>query len=272
MSTDDAGSPAAGTGPPTDPGRPSCPADARPLSLPSLGTHPKIKDVIYQRLRERIVFGNVRSGDRLIEADLAAQFGVSKTPVREALLTLEAEGLVILRPHRGAEVSRLSVAEWTDLIYLRDVLEVGALGEIMAGMTEAHEAEAEAALADMTAAWDGEDYLRYRRAQRRLHAIILGVPGFPSLVETAVQLNDRLDRYGRMLATHDRTHWAGDLEMNRRRLELIRRRDAEAYAEMIRRRHRNATSLIALLASESASPSRPRPPGHSRRPPGAPPP
>src|SRR5215470_8320700 len=109
---------------------------SRLLSLPSLGGHPKIKDVIYQELRERIVFGGFLPGDRLIEADLAARFGVSKTPVREALLSLEGEGLVVLRPHRGAEVTRLSVAEWSDLIFLRDVLEVGALDAIMASMTD----------------------------------------------------------------------------------------------------------------------------------------
>ena len=227
------------------------PDGARPLSLPSLGTHPKIKDVIYQELRERIVFGNIAPGDRLIEADLAARFGVSKTPVREALLTLEAEGLVILRPHRGAEVSRLSVTEWTDLIYLRDVLEVGALNEIMAGMTDAHFVEADAALADMTAACNAQDYLTYRRAQRRLHAIILGVPGHPSLPEAAVQLNDRLDRYGRMLVTRDPAHWAGDLEMNRHRLKLIREHDTASYVAMIRGRHANATPLIEQFAGES---------------------
>src|SRR5262245_25650567 len=101
--------------------------EARTLSLPSLGGHPKIKDVIYQELRERIVFGGFAPGDRLVEAELANRFGVSKTPVREALLTLEGEGLVVLRPHRGAEVTRLSVDEWNDLIFLRDAIEVGAL-------------------------------------------------------------------------------------------------------------------------------------------------
>src|SRR5215207_2153935 len=111
---------------------------ARVLSLPSLGGHPKIKDVIFQELRERIVFGGFAPGDRLVEAELASRFGVSKTPVREALLTLEGEGLVVLRPHRGAEVTRLSVDEWNDLIFLRDVLEIGALDAIIESMTAAH--------------------------------------------------------------------------------------------------------------------------------------
>jgi DNA-binding GntR family transcriptional regulator len=236
------------------------PADqARVLSLPSLGDHPKIKDVIYQELREQIAFGDFSPGDRLTEADLATRFGVSKTPVREALLTLEAEGLVVLRPHRGAEVSRLTAEEWSELIFLRDALEVGALDEIIAAMTEAHFAAAEAALIEMADAWAEHDYRRYRRVQRQLHAIILGAPGYTALKETAMQLNDRLDRYGRLLVTRDQARWADDLEMNRRRIELIRQRDARTYARMIKGRHADGTRIIARLTGQSERESRPGP-------------
>jgi len=212
--------------------------------FPSLGAHPKIKDVICQALREWIVFGEATPGDRLVEADLAARFGVSKTPVREALLTLEGEGLVTLRPHRGAEVSRLSVEEWHDLIFVRDALEIGALDEIVASMTDAHFETAERHLAEMEAAVAEGNYRHYRQAQRRLHATILGAPGRPSLPEMAVQLNDRLDRYGRILTTRDPAHWARDLDMNRARLDLIRKRDTVTYARLIRERHGEATAFL----------------------------
>ena len=95
---------------------------ARALSLPSLGSHPKIKDVIYQSCASGSRSAT-SSRDRLVEADLAMRFGVSKTPSARRL-TLEADGLVVLRPHRGAEVSRLTAEEWSDLIFLRDALEV----------------------------------------------------------------------------------------------------------------------------------------------------
>jgi len=236
------------------------PADPlRALSLPSLGTHPKIKDVIYQELRERIAFGDFEPGDRLVEADLATRFGVSKTPVREALLTLEADGLVVLRPHRGAEVSRLTAEEWSDLIFLRDALEIGALDEIMAKMTKADFAEAEAALISMADAWAEHDYRRYRRVQRQLHAIILGAPGYATLKETALHLNDRLDRYGRLLVTRDQARWADDLEMNRRRIELIRQRDVKSYTRMIKGRHADSTRTVRKLTGESEAESRPGP-------------
>jgi DNA-binding GntR family transcriptional regulator len=169
---------------------------------------------------------------------------VSKTPVREALLTLEGEGLITLRPHRGAEVSRLSVDEWHDLIFVRDALEVGALEDIVASMTDAHFDTAYRHLAEMEVAVAEGNYRQYRQAQRRLHATILGAPGYPSLPEMAVQLNDRLDRYGRILTTRDPAHWARDLEMNRLRLDLIRKRDTATYAQLIRGRHAEATLFL----------------------------
>ena len=220
-------------------------------ALPSLGDRPTIKDEIYAALRERIVFGEIGPGDRLVETDLAARFGVSKTPVREALLMLEAEGLVRLRAHRGAEVSRLTREEWDDLIYLRDVLEIGALDDIVASMTVSDFAIAEEALAAMEAAFAAHDYRRYRLAQRRLHATILGAPGHPSLPAAAVRLNDRLDRYGRILTTRDPDGWAADLEMNRRRLALIRRGDTATYARMIRAHHAEAGPILAAVAGLS---------------------
>jgi DNA-binding GntR family transcriptional regulator len=218
--------------------------DGDATSFPSLGRHPKMKDIICQTLREWIVFGDATPGDRLVETDLAARFNVSKTPVREALLTLEAEGLVTLRPHRGAEISRLSLDEWRDLICLRDAIEVGALDDIVASMTAAHFEAAERCLADMETAFNEGDYRHYRQAQRRLHATILGALGRPSVPETAVQLNDRLDRYGRILTTRDPGGWARDLAMNRQRLELIRTGDTATYTRLIRGRHAEATAML----------------------------
>lgn len=214
------------------------------LELPSVGDHPTMKDRVYRELRERIVLGDLRPGDRLIEADLAARFGISKTPVREALLTLEAEGFVTLRAHRGAEVSRLSVGEYRDLQYARDALEFGALPDIVGSITDAELAEGREHLAEMVAAHADDDYRRYRRAQRRLHRVLLSAAGYATLVTMAVELNDRLDRYGQLLLAHNRERWAGDLEFNRLRLELVGRRDADAAIKLVRDRH--ASGIAAL--------------------------
>lgn len=77
-----------------------------------------LRDVVYETLRQKILKGELKPGERLIEVTLAERLGVSRTPVREAVHKLEQEGLVIMLPRRGAQVATISEKD------LRDVLEV----------------------------------------------------------------------------------------------------------------------------------------------------
>jgi DNA-binding GntR family transcriptional regulator len=78
-------------------------------------------------IRQRIVFGDIALGSSLSENTLAAELGVSKTPVREALLQLKSEGLVSIQPQRGSFVFEMSASEIVQLGELRETLEVSAL-------------------------------------------------------------------------------------------------------------------------------------------------
>lgn len=80
----------------------------------------------YSQIRQAIVEGRYRPGQRLIEQRIAEQFSLSRTPVREALRRLEAEGLVLSEPNRGAIVRTLSMADVSDLYGLRARLEAYA--------------------------------------------------------------------------------------------------------------------------------------------------
>ncbi|MGL4443996.1 MAG: GntR family transcriptional regulator, partial [Alsobacter sp.] len=77
--------------------------------------HRKKADLVYEHLREQIVNGTYAPGQRLTLADLAADLGLSHMPVREALLTLEREGLLESEPHKGMRVSRVSLSDATEL-------------------------------------------------------------------------------------------------------------------------------------------------------------
>lgn len=77
----------------------------------------------YQALRELVLEGDYGPGSRLKEAEIASRLGVSRTPVREALLQLEVEGLVELIPNRGAVVRELSRADVHEILVLRAILE-----------------------------------------------------------------------------------------------------------------------------------------------------
>lgn len=93
-------------------------------SLPVVGAHQlPLTDVVRDALREAILDGRFKPGDRLVEGRLATLFGVSRNPVREALKTLANEGIVTIAPRRGAVVAELSPGEAAEVIELRAALE-----------------------------------------------------------------------------------------------------------------------------------------------------
>src|SRR5919201_6943356 len=78
---------------------------------------------VYERLRAEIGSGQLRPGEQVVEARLAAELGVSKTPVREALIRLQRDGLVEIEPYRGARVRELSPRDVHEILELRRLLE-----------------------------------------------------------------------------------------------------------------------------------------------------
>jgi DNA-binding GntR family transcriptional regulator len=82
-----------------------------------------LADKIADRLRDSIVLGQLPSGMRLVETELAAQFGVSRNTLREALRTLQRENLITSRPHKGTYVASLTDQEIFELVSIRSVLE-----------------------------------------------------------------------------------------------------------------------------------------------------
>jgi len=86
-------------------------------------TYVNIQDAVVNRIRNMILSGRLKPGDRLRQDELAKTFGVSTMPIREALRQLQAEGLVVFRPRRGATVARPSVSEYEEVYLIREALE-----------------------------------------------------------------------------------------------------------------------------------------------------
>ncbi|HTN98462.1 MAG TPA: GntR family transcriptional regulator, partial [Nordella sp.] len=103
--------------------------------------HRTIASAVVDALRRRILDGEFAAGAQLRQDSLAKEFGVSRIPIREALLQLDAEGLVKILPHRGAVVSELSVAEIKELFDLRALLEPRLLRLSAPHLTEKDYAE-----------------------------------------------------------------------------------------------------------------------------------
>ena len=93
------------------------------LSKINLNDYKPLREVIFNSLREAIIIGELRPGERLMEVQLAEKMGVSRTPVREAIRKLELEGLVDMVPRKGAHVAELSVKDIMDVLEVRASLD-----------------------------------------------------------------------------------------------------------------------------------------------------
>jgi len=93
------------------------------LAKVNLNDYKPLRDVIFDTLREAIIVGELKPGERLMEVQLAERMGVSRTPVREAIRKLELEGLVEMLPRKGAHVADLSVKDIMDVLEVRATLD-----------------------------------------------------------------------------------------------------------------------------------------------------
>jgi DNA-binding GntR family transcriptional regulator len=87
-------------------------------------TYGNVQDAVVDGIRDMILQGHLKPGDRLRQDELADAFGVSTMPIREALRQLQAEGLVLFRPRRGAIVASVSVSEYEEIYRIREELEI----------------------------------------------------------------------------------------------------------------------------------------------------
>jgi DNA-binding GntR family transcriptional regulator len=137
-------------------------------------------ELAYEQIRTAIVEGRYRPGQRLVEQHIAAEFDLSRTPVREALRRLDSEGLVVIERNRGAIVRTVSMTEIADLYQLRGRLESYA-AELAATRASAPEIQeirdAVEGFGDVHGAANHDDIERIRTlnlANRRIHDAILG--------------------------------------------------------------------------------------------------
>ena len=93
------------------------------LGRVKLSDYKPLREVIFTTLREAIIMGELKPGERLMEVQLAQKMGVSRTPVREAIRKLELEGFVNMIPRKGAHVAKLSVKDIMDVLEVRASLD-----------------------------------------------------------------------------------------------------------------------------------------------------
>jgi DNA-binding GntR family transcriptional regulator len=162
-------------------------------------------EVVYRRLKTDIITGALPPDSRLVELAIAADFGVSRTPVREALKRLAAENLVFADPSRGMVVHRPDAAEIEDVFVVREVLDGLAAQLAALRIAPSELSKLELIIESMSSAIADDRREQIIAANQRFHDVIYGAAGNPVLARVASELRDYVRRYSTLpFASPDR--------------------------------------------------------------------
>ncbi|MEU0039763.1 MULTISPECIES: GntR family transcriptional regulator [unclassified Streptomyces] len=202
-----------------------------------------VRERVLAELRQEIIAGRLRPGDRLVERELAERFGVSRVPVREAIRALVAEGFVHFETPRRAVVRRLTPTDVAELFELREALEVYAAGLAAARATPRDLAEVEELLDRAAVATEAGDAEVITDINSRLHERILAMADNSLLVSVLEPVAGRL----RWL-TRQNEEWTQLLLEHRELYEAIASGDPErARAHALTHVRTNYRSTVRQL-------------------------
>ncbi|MFC5430172.1 GntR family transcriptional regulator [Paraburkholderia sp.] len=157
-----------------------------------------VADAAADELRRRIMSGEYPEGFQLKQDALAVEMGISRIPIREALVQLEGEGLVKSVPHKGAVVSELSISEIAELFELRGLLEPRLLKKSVPKLTPADFDEMDGIIAEYRRELHAQHQARWGELNTRLHAILMSKADQPRTLAIVNSLLQQTDRYTRL--------------------------------------------------------------------------
>lgn len=154
-----------------------------------------LRDVVFKTLRQAILTGELKPGERLMEIHLANKLGVSRTPIREAIRQLELEGLVIMVPRKGAMVASITQKSMTDVLEVRLALEKLAVSLASERITEEQKQKLKDALLNFEEKTGNGDASEIAKADVAFHDVIFEATGNMRLGQLVNNLAEQMYRY-----------------------------------------------------------------------------
>jgi DNA-binding GntR family transcriptional regulator len=213
------------------------------MSLPIVSRR-LLRDKAYAVLRDAIVSGALGPGQLIRDADLAAQVGLSRTPVREALARLVDEGLVESKPNAYTRVTPLNRRDCEEAFVMLRALHVLAVREALPRMTTQDVARMRAANAAFAAALDAGAVEAALAADDEVHAVVVEAAGNRTLAATLERLAPRIRRLERLRFAS--LPGGESIEVHERIAQACADRDADRAARLV---HDNWDSLGRLIES-----------------------
>jgi len=234
-----------------------------PGALAPLPRSTTTSDLVVEAIRTAILSGQLKPGDTLVERRLAEQLGVSKTPVREALIALSAAGLVNVTPNRGTVVRALDAEDVRQAYEVRALLEPWAVARTVRRAGEAAAVSARAALTEAARHRSGSDHVPLSLANRRFHRALYAGCG-NALVIAQLDALQELAALGAVAriwtswptgrsgpaasgATHDRDQppWRTEHADHEQILDAVEAGDAERAERLTRKHIRQSVQRLA---------------------------
>lgn len=154
-----------------------------------------LRDVVFNTLRQAILKGELKPGERLMEIALAERLGVSRTPIREAMRKLELEGLVVMIPRRGAQVANITEKDLNDVLEVRIALENMAIEKACENMTEDSMSKLWVAAKEFERTTAEGNLVKMAEADVAFHEIIYQASGNRRLIQVLNNLREQIYRY-----------------------------------------------------------------------------
>lgn len=154
-----------------------------------------LRDVVFNTLRQAILRGELKPGERLIEIQLANKLGVSRTPIREALRKLELEGLVNMVPRKGAEVADITEKSLRDVLEVRKALEELSVQLACEKITEEEIEELKRVAERFKDTLDDQDVTKIAEADVAFHDVIYTATDNQKLILLLNNLREQMYRY-----------------------------------------------------------------------------
>ncbi len=197
-----------------------------------------LHEEVVSRVRHMLMEGEIPPGARVPERDLCLALGISRTPLREALKVLAAEGYVVLLPNRGARAAKLTQKDVQDLFEVCESLEAAA-GELACQRITDEKVQEIAILHDeMVRHYRNRDLPQYYRCNRLIHQAIVDAADNAVLASLYDSVTSRIRR-ARFVAPMPPSHWELAVHEHEAILNALQRRDGAGLSHILRRHLRN---------------------------------
>lgn len=208
-----------------------------------------LRDVVFQTLREAILKGDLRPGERLMELQLAAKLGVSRTPIREAIRMLEQEGLAVTIPRKGAEVARMTEKNMEDVLQIREALDDLAVQVACDKITEEQLEHLRTAMNNFGHAVQAGDLDKIVAYDVEFHDIIYEATDNPKLVILLSNLREQIYRY-RVEYLKEKENYPILIKEHEEIVDALKQKNKERVADAMRNHIRNQAEVVKNIIRE----------------------